>query len=73
MRKPRQQHTAAFKAQVALAAIKGDRTVNELASQYGVARLTVRRAIADLVDGGYLVVLRGRGTYVREKDVDGRG
>jgi DNA-binding GntR family transcriptional regulator len=45
----------------------------ELASQYGVARLTVRRAIADLVDGGYLVVLRGRGTYVREKDVDGRG
>jgi DNA-binding GntR family transcriptional regulator len=39
----------------------------ELASQYGVARLTVRRAIADLVDGGYLLVLRGRGTYVREK------
>ena len=36
MRKPRKQHTAAFKAQVALAAIKGDRTVNELASQYGV-------------------------------------
>lgn len=38
----------------------------ELASQYGVARLTVRRAIADLVDAGYLLVLRGRGTYVRE-------
>ena len=36
MRKPRKQHTAAFKAQVALAAIKGDRTVNELASPYGV-------------------------------------
>ena len=32
----RKQHTAAFKAQVALAAVKGDRTVNELASQYGV-------------------------------------
>lgn len=45
----------------------------ELASQYGVARLTVRRAIADLVDGGYLLVLRGRGTYVREKDTSGRG
>jgi transposase-like protein len=30
------QHTAAFKAQVALAALKGDRTVNELASQHGV-------------------------------------
>src|SRR5260221_8594079 len=32
----RQTHTAAFKAQVALAALKGDRTVNELAGQYGV-------------------------------------
>jgi putative transposase len=32
----RKQHTPAFKAQVALAALKGDRTVNELASQYGV-------------------------------------
>jgi putative transposase len=32
----RKQHTATFKAQVALAALKGDRTVNELASQYGV-------------------------------------
>ena len=32
----RKQHSAAFKAQVALAAVKGDKTVNELASQYGV-------------------------------------
>jgi putative transposase len=32
----RKHHTAAFKAQVALAALKGDKTVSELASQYGV-------------------------------------
>jgi transposase len=32
----RKRHTAAFKAQVALAALKGDRTVNELAGQYEV-------------------------------------
>jgi transposase-like protein len=32
----RKSHTAAFKAQVALAAVKGDRTVNELAAQFGV-------------------------------------
>ena len=32
----RKHHTTAFKAQVALAAVKGDRTINELASQFGV-------------------------------------
>src|SRR4051812_49908336 len=32
----RKVHTASFKAQVALAAHKGDRTVNELAGHYGV-------------------------------------
>ena len=32
----RKQHSAAFKAQVALAALKGDRTVNELAAQFAV-------------------------------------
>jgi transposase len=36
MKGKRKQHTAAFKAQVALATLKGDKTVNELASQYGV-------------------------------------
>jgi len=32
----RKQHTAAFKAQVALAALKGDKAVNEVAAQFGV-------------------------------------
>jgi putative transposase len=32
----RKKHTAAFKAQVALATLKGDKTVNELAGQYGI-------------------------------------
>jgi DNA-binding GntR family transcriptional regulator len=39
----------------------------ELAAQYGVARLTVRHAVADLADSGYVVVLRGRGTFVAER------
>ena len=36
MKQPRKQHGAAFRAKVALAAIKGERTVAELASAYGV-------------------------------------
>ena len=32
----RKQHTATLKAQVALAAVRGQQTVNELASQHGV-------------------------------------
>ena len=36
MKRTRQKHSAAFKAQVALAASKGDRTVADLAVHFGV-------------------------------------
>ena len=36
MARKRKVHVATFKAQVALAALKGDKTVNELASQHAV-------------------------------------
>jgi transposase-like protein len=36
MARKRKTHTPAFKAQVALAALKGDKTANELASHFGV-------------------------------------
>ncbi len=32
----RKQHSAAFKAQVALAAVRGDKTINQVAAQFGV-------------------------------------
>jgi transposase len=35
-RRPRRNHTPAFKAKVALAAIKGDRTLAQLAEQFDV-------------------------------------
>jgi transposase-like protein len=35
-RRPRRNHTAEFKAKVALAAVRGEKTLSELASQYDV-------------------------------------
>jgi putative transposase len=42
MRRPRRNHTAAFKAKVALAALKGDKTLAELA-QKDITYLPMRR------------------------------
>lgn len=36
----------------------------ELSEEYGVSRITVRRAIEDLCSDGYLVKMQGKGTFV---------
>jgi DNA-binding GntR family transcriptional regulator len=38
----------------------------EMASQYGVSRVTVRRAVKDLAERDLLVVVHGRGTFVAQ-------
>ena len=47
----RKSHGAAFKAQVALAAHKGDRTVNELAGHYGVHATLIHAWKKQLITG----------------------
>lgn len=44
MRRPRRNHTAAFKAKVALAAARGDRTMAELSEQFRDFRATFTSA-----------------------------
>ena len=39
----------------------------ELSAQYGVARVSVRRAIEQLRERGKVVTVHGRGTYVSPK------
>ncbi len=39
----RKQHTGAFKSQVAVAAIRGEKTISELASEYGVHPTVINR------------------------------
>ena len=55
----RKHHTAAFKAQVALAALKGDRTVNELASQYQVHPTLIHGWKKQLLAGAEAVFANG--------------
>ena len=59
MPRKRKQHTAAFKAQVALAAVKGDRTVNELAGQFGVHPTLIHAWKKQLVAGAELAFTNG--------------
>ena len=50
----RRQHSAAFEAKVAVAALRGDRTLNELASAFEVRLVQIaqwkKRALAELPD-----------------------
>jgi transposase-like protein len=55
----RKQHTTAFKAQVALAALKGDRTVNELAGQFGVHPTLIHGWKKQLLQGAEAVFTNG--------------
>ena len=45
MKRTRRNHGAAFKAQVALAAVKGDKTLAELAEQFSVHPTQITRKL----------------------------
>jgi len=57
-RRPRRNHSPAFKAKVALAALKGDKTMSELANQFDVHPNQIKQwkdqllsGVADVFDG----------------------
>ena len=50
-KRPRRNHTASFKAKVALAAVKGEKTLAELAQQFDVHPNQITQWKAQLLDG----------------------
>ena len=68
MKGKRKQHTAAFKTQVALAAVKGDRTVNELAGQYGVHPTLIHTWKKQLLAGAETLFANGSKAAAADAD-----
>jgi putative transposase len=66
----RKQHTAAFKAQVALAALKGDRTVNELAAQYAVHPTLIHGWKKQLLAGAETLFANGSRTATADTEAE---
>ena len=50
-KRPRRNHSPAFKAKVALAAVRGEKTLAELAQQYGVHLNLINQWRARLLEG----------------------
>ena len=61
MKRTRKKHNGAYKAKVALAAIKGDRTIAELASEFGVHPNQIYNWKKQLLDGAASVLEGGGG------------
>src|SRR5947209_20320871 len=62
MPRKRKSHTATFKAQVALAALKGDKTVHELASLHGVHPTMIHTWKKQLLDNAEEIFHSGAAT-----------
>jgi len=66
-RRPRRNHTATFKAKVALAAIKGEKTLSELAQEFDVHANQITSVEEQLLEGaiGSLAVKQKRNPQLR--------
>ncbi len=59
-RRPRRKHTPAFKSKVALAAVRGEQTINELAQAFDVHPNQITKWREQLLEGASGVFDRGK-------------
>lgn len=68
MARKRKAHSAAFKAQMALAAVKGDKTISELASLHSVHPTMIHAWKKHLLDGAEELFQSGARTSSAEHE-----
>jgi transposase-like protein len=68
MKGQRRQHTAEMKAKVAMAAIKGERTINEIGSLYGVHPTVIAKWKKQAVEELHQVFTNRRSAAVRAQE-----
>lgn len=61
MSKKRRNHSPEFKSKVALAAIRGDKTLTELAQQYGINSNLIVKWKKQLIDNSNEIFASGKG------------
>ena len=64
------KYTAKFKASVALEAIKGDKTISQIASEYGIHPQQVRNWRKEFISKSHLVFERDKDTTRLESELE---
>ena len=66
----RSKYTAQFKAKVAFEAAKGDRSINEIAAEYGVHPQQVRAWKREFLEKMHLAFEKDRDTVVLQEELE---
>ena len=69
MRRPRRTHSPEFKAKVALAALRGDKTLAELAEQFELHPMQISEWKTQLAESAGLVFAKGKPPSTGEETI----